>query len=94
MSFTAFMHLIYVVSCKLPGSTIKGLYTKRDESMADRFKAGKGQNSFFWQELSKAFKVLEADFVSFDKDGDNYVDYVESKSCIRVLSFRRMCSQL
>mmetsp|Transcript_21421 Transcript_21421/g.49699 ORF Transcript_21421/g.49699 Transcript_21421/m.49699 type:complete len:714 (-) Transcript_21421:279-2420(-) len=77
INFPRFMHMLYMITVKLPGSTIKGLYAKKDDSKSDRFAKGRGENSHLWQELKGAFKVLEDDFLRFDKDGDHMVDYVE-----------------
>eukprot|EP00283_Hemiselmis_rufescens_P004628 CAMPEP_0173421310 /NCGR_PEP_ID=MMETSP1357-20121228/2466_1 /TAXON_ID=77926 /ORGANISM="Hemiselmis rufescens, Strain PCC563" /LENGTH=715 /DNA_ID=CAMNT_0014384213 /DNA_START=46 /DNA_END=2193 /DNA_ORIENTATION=+ len=75
INFPKFMFMLYQVSCKMPGSTIKGVYTSKPK--ADPFAAGVGEKSALWQELRGAFQVLEEDFVRFDRNGDNMVDYTE-----------------
>jgi len=75
LNFPKFMFLLYQVSCKMPGSTIKGAYSAKPK--ADPFAAGVGEKSALWMQLKSAFKVLEEDFVRFDRNGDKMVDYTE-----------------
>jgi hypothetical protein len=57
MNFPRFMHLLYMVSVHLPGSTIKGHYAKKDDDKKNRFINGKGEKSQLWTQLQGAFKV-------------------------------------
>lgn len=79
INFPRFMHMLYITSCKLPGSTVKGQYAAVETSEGDRFTSGKGEQSPLWTQLKVAFKILEEDFKNFDKDGDRFVDYTESR---------------
>jgi hypothetical protein len=73
MDFIGFMHLLYVISCRIPGSTLKAKYIVRDNVKT----GGKGEHSTLWQELKVAFRVLEDDFKNFDSNKDGLVDYTE-----------------
>mmetsp|Transcript_17739 Transcript_17739/g.44683 ORF Transcript_17739/g.44683 Transcript_17739/m.44683 type:complete len:584 (-) Transcript_17739:108-1859(-) len=75
LNFPNFMFMLYQVSCKLPGASIKGRYAAKPK--VDPFAAGVGEKSVLWQELQGAFQVLEDDFVRFDRNGDKVVDYTE-----------------
>mmetsp|Transcript_17249 Transcript_17249/g.33852 ORF Transcript_17249/g.33852 Transcript_17249/m.33852 type:complete len:712 (+) Transcript_17249:124-2259(+) len=77
LSFPRLMVLLYKVTCRMPGSTVKGRYDKKDLDKVNPFADGTGSKSNLWQELSAAFKVLEDDFCRFDKNGDQMVDFTE-----------------
>jgi len=78
LSFPSFMHMLYIVSSKLPGNSIKGTFAHKPTMGGNSsFRTGRGEQSALWQSLRHAFKILEADFKSFDRDNDDHVDYTE-----------------
>lgn len=74
VDFAGFMHLLYQVLCKSPGSTIQGKYAQTDK---DLLAAGTGAQSSVWKRLRAAFQVLEDDFNRLDKNGDRVIDLTE-----------------
>jgi hypothetical protein len=73
LDLTQFMHMLYVVSCRAPGSTIQGKYMVREEAPS----LGIGSQGSLWNQLKEAFQVLQDDFKNFDTNGDGLVDYTE-----------------
>ena len=69
------MHLIYLVLSQMPASTLVGRYAKLP-------KIGSPVDGKLWSQLQAAFKVIEIDFIGFDKDGDRCVDYKEITMCV------------
>ncbi len=78
MNFVQFIHTMYTVAAKMPGSTVEGRYIIRDASLPrgkgdNPFTYGTGDRSPLWLGLQTAFKVLEQDFQNFDIDKDGLV---------------------
>lgn len=72
MGFPTFMQLIYEVLSKMPGSGLKGNYSQMKRLSNPTAGASK-EESMLWQDLKKAFAVLEEDFARLDRDGGKYI---------------------
>jgi Ca2+-binding EF-hand superfamily protein len=78
LNFVQFIHTMYIVAAKMPGTTVEGKYICRDVSLPrgkgdNPFASGTGERSPLWMGLQDAFKVLEQDFHNFDTDKDGLV---------------------
>lgn len=73
MDLTDFMHMLYVISCRAPGSSIQGKYIVREQAPGH----GIGAQGSLWNQLRGAFLILQDDFKNFDSNGDGLVDYTE-----------------
>eukprot|EP00286_Rhodomonas_abbreviata_P020854 CAMPEP_0181297642 /NCGR_PEP_ID=MMETSP1101-20121128/5351_1 /TAXON_ID=46948 /ORGANISM="Rhodomonas abbreviata, Strain Caron Lab Isolate" /LENGTH=705 /DNA_ID=CAMNT_0023402597 /DNA_START=27 /DNA_END=2144 /DNA_ORIENTATION=- len=82
--FPTFMFLLYRIMARYPDSTIKGMYKGMSDKGDKDFSSGTGENSQFWKELTRAFSVLEEDFIRFDKDKNRLVDFTEITQAIPV----------
>ena len=85
LKFPSFMHLLYDVMCKYPGSTLQGTYSKAQTKLLSQAAAhATGEQSALWKQLREAFLVLQQDFNRFDANGDKLVDKTEITAGIPV----------
>jgi len=84
VQFVTFMHMLYVVCSKLPGSGVKGKYSGRQDRVSRFYKGNGQQTSPFWNDLKAAFEVLQEDFVRLDANDDKLVDQHEITMSIPV----------
>jgi Ca2+-binding EF-hand superfamily protein len=82
-TFPEFMLILYAVTAKSPGSTVKGTYIKdNSRCLKSSSVPGKGENSALWIRIENAFKILELDFDMLDADHDGLLSVKEIYNAI------------